>query len=204
MTERKHQHLLTVAMALFFQSRVAIQFWGECILTVAFLINRTPASFLKNQSPYQFLYHSLVDYSSFRVFSCLCFASTLPSYRSKFSPRATACVFLGYPPGVKGYKLYDIAAKKFLISRDIVFHEGVFPFHAIVSSHEVVDHFLDLVMPQPNLDVPSPTLIASGSTSLLEPLTNYVPGTNVSKPSFRRSTRVTRPPLIFKIFIVIC
>jgi len=46
--ERKHQHLLSVARALLFQSRVLISFKGSRILTATFLINRISAPILKN------------------------------------------------------------------------------------------------------------------------------------------------------------
>ena len=36
--------------------------------------------------------------------------------------------FLGYPHGVKGYKLYDLETKTCFLSRDVVFKEFVFPF----------------------------------------------------------------------------
>lgn len=132
-----------------FQSRVAAQFWGECVLTVAYLINRLPSSLLNWDTPYYRIYGKNADYTSLRAFGSLCFASTLPSQRSKFHPRAIPSVFVGYPPGMKAYKLYDIENKKFFISRDVVFHESVFPFHQLTPSTEVINQFPDLVLPRP-------------------------------------------------------
>ncbi|GMJ05358.1 hypothetical protein HRI_004205000 [Hibiscus trionum] len=145
--ERKHQHLLVVARALFFQSRVSISFWGECILMATFLINRLPSSALKNKSPYQMLFNEHPDYMNIKTFGCLCFVSALRARMDKFSKRALPAVFLGYSPGVKGYKVYVLKTRAVIVSRDVIFHENIFPFHTISSTDSIVDSFHNVSLP---------------------------------------------------------
>jgi len=48
--------------------------------------------------------------------------------------RAVPCVFLGHPYGKKAYKVMALDTHKFHTSRDIVFHEDIFPFSSSPTS----------------------------------------------------------------------
>lgn len=136
--ERKHKHLLEIARALLFQSKLLISYWEECLLTATFLINMLPSKVLKGKSPYFVLYKHVPTYDSLRSFRCLCYASALCGGRSKFEPMAKACVFLGYPIFQKRYKVMDLETKKISFSRDVHFYEDLYPFASLNHSPELI------------------------------------------------------------------
>lgn len=76
---------------------------------------------LSNKTPYTVLFDKEVYFSAIRTFGCLSYASTLTVNRKKFDPRASPFVFVSYPSGIKGFKLYDIVKKRFIVSRDVLF-----------------------------------------------------------------------------------
>lgn len=154
--ETEHQHLLNVPRALMFQSHVPMSFWGNCVLTAAHLINRTSVPLLLNKTPYAALFEREEDYSMLKTFGCLAYASTHAVSRSKFDPRVTPCVLVGYQVGVKGFKLYIIAKNSFFISRDVLFFEELFPFHSMKDDQHVTDiesFFESFVLPRSLSDI---------------------------------------------------
>ncbi|KAL8089306.1 hypothetical protein AgCh_038927 [Apium graveolens] len=107
---------------------------GACVLTAVHLINKLPTPVLHNKSPFGLLYNSLPEYDNLRVFGCLAFAYNLANTSDKFEHRGVPCLFLGYPPHQKGYRLLNLLTNQEFSSRDVIFHESIFPYHLAYKS----------------------------------------------------------------------
>nr|KYP64673.1 Retrovirus-related Pol polyprotein from transposon TNT 1-94 [Cajanus cajan] len=122
LAERMNRTILERVRCMLLGSGLSKKFWGEAATTAAYLINRCPSSALNNKTPMEAWHGKPVDYSNLRVFGSLAYAHVK---EGKLEPRAVKCVFIGYPDGVKGYKLWKLekGGGKCIISRDVTFDE---------------------------------------------------------------------------------
>ncbi|KAH9697414.1 hypothetical protein KPL71_023600 [Citrus sinensis] len=97
-------------------------FWVEAVTTAAYLINRSPSSALGFKTPQELWSGKPPDLSNLRIFGCPAYAHIK---QGKLEPRAVKGYFLGYPEGIKGYKIWILNGKpsRILISKDVTFDE---------------------------------------------------------------------------------
>jgi hypothetical protein len=82
------------------------------------------------------------DYGMLRIFGCVAYSHVK---QGKLEPRAVKCVLLGYPEGVKGYRLYrlDDESPKIVTSRNVVFNENVMYKDTLKDSGAGTDKYVE-------------------------------------------------------------
>lgn len=226
--ERKHQHLLSVARALMMQSSVPKYLWSYAVMHAVYLINRMPSLILQQMSPYQLLNGNLPKLDDLKVFCCLCYASTYVAGRTKFDKRARKCVYLGFQTHMKGAVVYDVHSKSVVVSRNVVFHELIFPYKDSFPATQThcweptssglassPTHLPNTLHPTPpTLDThppesqhsepPAPETSQIDTTTPNSPTHDTQPAplpTQTQTPTLRRSTRPSKPSNYFQDYI---
>ena len=115
--------LVEAVRCMLSDSKLDKSFWAEAIATAVYIKNRCPSSALKDMTPYEALFDKKPCVSNFKVFGCICYAHIPKDERFKFDSKSKKCIFLGYSSSNKDYKLMDLASKKIVCSRDVIFDE---------------------------------------------------------------------------------
>jgi hypothetical protein len=128
---------------------------------------------LRGVIPFERLCGKTPDYSSLRLFGCVCYVLLAPRERTKLTAQSIECVFLGYSVEHKGYHCWDPVARRMRTSRDVVFNESrpFYPHHTTdASPASLVDHLSFLLFshaPPASLSIPRSTLPPSKSLPMV-------------------------------------
>ncbi|CAI7773503.1 unnamed protein product [Closterium sp. NIES-54] len=102
--------------------------WPFAVQYAAHQLNLQPRVSLPETSPTLLWTGKVGDASAFRVWGSRAFVRDLSA--DKLSPRATPCVFLGFPLDVPGWQFYHPTSRRVLSSQDVTFDESV-PYYRL-------------------------------------------------------------------------
>jgi hypothetical protein len=112
-----------IARTLLKQKGIPAVFWGEAVVTVVYILNRSPTKALNDMTSYEAWYGRKPAVSHLWVFGCLTFGKEL-GHIGKLDDRSTTGVFIDYAEGSKAYRILDSRTQRVRTTRDVVFDEG--------------------------------------------------------------------------------
>jgi hypothetical protein len=113
-----------MARSMLKAKRVPNKFWGEAVLTAAFILNRCFTRSINAMTPYEAWHGKKSDLRFLRVFGCIGHVKATRPHLQKLNDRSCPMVFIGYETGSKAYHLFDPSTKRVHASRDVIFDEG--------------------------------------------------------------------------------
>ncbi|CAI7924364.1 unnamed protein product [Closterium sp. NIES-53] len=126
--ERRIGMVLDVAHTSMIHAAAPHFLWPFAVQYAAHQLNLQPRVSLPETSPTLLWTGKVGDASTFRVWGSQAFVRNLSA--DKLSPRATPCVFLGFPPDAPGWQFYHPTSRRVLSSQDVTFDESV-PYYRL-------------------------------------------------------------------------
>jgi hypothetical protein len=83
----------------------------------------SPHLSVKDNTPYEAWSGLKQEVTHFHIFDSHAWAQIPSKKRKALDPQSTECIFVGYPNGVKGYRLIDISLDRLIIERSFQFEE---------------------------------------------------------------------------------
>ena len=116
------------AQAIRFDACLPQSWWEFAVEFAVHVYDRTPIRHLKWRTPYEELNKAKPDISHLRVFGCGAYVFIPEDVRvNKLAPRAEVMTFLGYTPGIKGFKFMRKPNNIIFHSATALFDEYMFP-----------------------------------------------------------------------------
>jgi hypothetical protein len=125
--ERPNRTIADSVTAMLNEAGLPMSFWFEATGAYVHVRNMCSTSRRPNSTPYAEWHKEKPDISHIRVWGCLAYVHIQKDKRVGLSPHMEKCIFIGYPPGYKGWKFYNPVTKKIIISERADFDERCFP-----------------------------------------------------------------------------
>ncbi|CAI7857903.1 unnamed protein product [Closterium sp. NIES-53] len=151
--ERRIGMVMDVARTSMIHAAAFHFLWSFAVQYAAHQLNLQPRVSLPETSPTLLWTGKVGDASAFRVWGSRAFVRDLSA--DKLSPRATPCVFLGFPPDAPGWQFYHPTSRRVLSSQDVTFDESV-PYYRL--------------FPYPTAPLPPPPLFLAPGPPPVDPL----------------------------------
>lgn len=123
LAERYNRTIMNMARTMLVAAQLEKPYWGEAVVTSAFIKNRLACKSLQWRSPYELVYKQQPKVENLKVFGSVAYARISTPLRPKLDQRGAKAIMLGYDESTKNYRLVDWENNKIIRSRDATFLE---------------------------------------------------------------------------------
>ena len=110
-----------------FEACLPNSWWEFCVEHALYLYNRTPIKRLKWITPFEIIKGEKPDLSNLKIFGCAAYVFLPPEVRkNKLSPKSELMIFLGFKPGMKGYRFMHLPNNVIFMGATALFDEKLF------------------------------------------------------------------------------
>ena len=142
--ERDNRTICEAARSMIHLHNLPIKLWAEAVHTAVYVLNRTINHQVGHMTPYELWFHTKPSVSHFKTFGTLAYIFIDKSKRTKFQPKGSRVIFVGYSDTSKGWRFWNPLTGLISESSDVVFDE-VTGYSPLLFSKA----------PPPRIDIPS-------------------------------------------------
>ena len=124
--ERINRTIIAKVRAVLLQSNTLIYLWGEAVLAIAYIYNRTPHSSLGFKTPYEVAFNIKPNIDNIKIWGLIIYYKIKGPNNYKLHLQAQQGILIGYGQDSHNYKIFNINNKRALWSRDVRIIEGKF------------------------------------------------------------------------------
>jgi transposase InsO family protein len=192
-SERDNRTIVEAARSMVHESNLPIRFWGEAVMTAVYVLNRTGTRTLDNITPFEAWYKQKPSVSHLRVFGTDAYVHVPKELRKKWEPKSKKGIFMGYSACSKAYRIWDVADRKIIESRDVLFNEACISDPALNGIGRTVADFTSSFTPLGNLEECTTPVGVLPQAVGVAPVAVGVP--HASRPERPDSAEASRGPL---------
>jgi hypothetical protein len=89
--------------------------WAESLNCASYIQNRSPHRSIKDKTPYEAWSGLNSEVTHFLIFGSRAWARIPYEKRKALDPQSIEYIFIGYPDGVKGYRLINLSSDRLII-----------------------------------------------------------------------------------------
>nr|GEU61029.1 hypothetical protein [Tanacetum cinerariifolium] len=121
--ERQNWTLMEAVRTILIFAKAPLFPWAEAVATMCYTLNQSLVHTLHGKIYYELLKGKKPDLKYFRVFGSLCYPTNDYDDVGKLKAKADICIFIGYAPTKKAYRVYNNRTRKIQETIHVTFDE---------------------------------------------------------------------------------